>query len=79
VLQDLYITNNSYPTGEKHKLDFARDGSRYSQAHRHYHPWFRKLLEERGYYDIFLISTDGDVIYSVFKELDYATNLLHGE
>ena len=79
VLQNLYITNNSHPTGEKHKLDFARDGSIYSQAHGHYHPWFRKLLEERGYYDIFLINTNGDVIYSVFKELDYATNLLHGE
>ena len=79
VLQELYITNNSHPTGEKHKLDFARDGSSYSLAHRHHHPWFRKLLEERGYYDIFLISTGGDVIYSVFKELDYATNLLTGE
>ena len=79
VLQKLYITNNSHPTGEKHKLDFARDGSSYSLAHRQHHPWFRKLLEARGYYDIFLISTDGDVIYSVFKELDYATNLLTGE
>ena len=79
ILQRLYITDNAHPTGEKHKLDFARDDSSYSRTHGHYHPWFRKLLEERGYYDIFLISTAGDVIYSVFKELDYATNLLHGE
>ncbi|MBQ0719225.1 MAG: HAMP domain-containing protein [Gammaproteobacteria bacterium] len=79
MLQNLYISNNAHPTGEKHKLDFARDGSTYSQTHRRYHPWFRKLLEERGYYDIFLINKDGYVIYSVFKELDYATSLLTGE
>jgi len=79
ILQDLYITSNAHPTGEKHKLDQARDGSSYSQAHGRYHPWFRKLLEERGYYDIFLVNLNGDVIYSVFKELDYATNLDNGQ
>ncbi|MBV1928092.1 MAG: HAMP domain-containing protein [Gammaproteobacteria bacterium] len=79
TLQDLYITSNTHPTGEKHQLDQARDGSNYSQAHGRYHPWFRKLLEARGYYDIFLVNPNGDVIYSVFKELDYATNLNTGQ
>ncbi|MEE4284330.1 MAG: methyl-accepting chemotaxis protein, partial [Pseudomonadales bacterium] len=79
TLQNLYITNNTHPLGEKHKLNLARDGSIYSQAHGRYHPWFRKLLETRGYYDIFLINTKGDVVYSVFKENDYATNLDNGQ
>jgi len=79
TLQNLYIFSNDHPTGAKHKLDQARDGSSYSQAHGHYHPWFRKLLEARGYYDIFLVNLNGDVIYSVFKELDFATNLNTGQ
>ncbi len=79
TLQRLYITDNPHPTGEKENLDFASDGSRYSEAHAAYHPWFREFLRARGYYDIFLFDMSGNLIYSVFKELDYATNLVTGE
>lgn len=79
TFQKLYIKDNPYPTGEKEKLDAARDGSSYSEAHAHYHPWFREVLEDRGYYDIFLFDPDGNLVYTVFKELDYATNLVNGE
>ncbi|MBT4018917.1 MAG: HAMP domain-containing protein [Alphaproteobacteria bacterium] len=79
TLQSLYITTNPNANGEKHKLDRASDNSAYSDLHGKIHPRFRTLLEERGYYDIFLVDTKGDVIYSVFKELDYATNLAKGE
>ena len=78
-LQDLYITRNPHPLGEKENLDAASDGSAYSQAHATYHPWFRTFLRQRGYYDIFLFDTQGNLVYSVFKELDYATNLQSGE
>ncbi len=73
TLQKLYITDNPNPTGQKEKLDFAPDGSAYSAVHKVYHPWIRQFLQERGYYDIFLFDTDGDLVYTVFKELDYAT------
>ncbi len=79
ALQKLYITDNPNKTGEKHLLDAADDGSRYSAAHAKYHPWLREFLIERDYYDIFLFDTDGNLIYTVFKELDYATNLNTGE
>jgi methyl-accepting chemotaxis protein len=78
-LQSLYIDKNPFPTGEKHKLDVADDGSAYAQAHARFHPWFRAFLEARGYYDVFLVNLEGDVVYTVFKELDYATNLNAGE
>ena len=78
-LQNAYITSNPNATGEKHLLDSARDGSYYSTLHARYHPWMRTFLLERGYYDIFLLDTKGNLIYSVFKELDYATNLVTGE
>ena len=78
-LQTQYITANPNPLGEKEKLDYAPDGSEYSAVHRKHHPFFRKFLQERGYYDIFLFDTKGDLVYTVFKELDYATNLNSGK
>lgn len=78
-LQRFYIEDNPHPTGQKENLDVANDGSRYSQLHAQYHPWFREFLRARGYYDIFLFNMQGDLVYTVFKELDYATNLLTGE
>lgn len=79
VLQYHYIQNNKNPLGSKHKLDAANDGSSYSRIHSQYHPTIRQYLEEFEYYDIFLVDPDtGDIIYSVFKELDYTTSLLDG-
>lgn len=78
MLQDLYINKNPNPLGQKHKLDAASDGSNYSAVHRKYHPWMRTFLEERGYYDIFLFDTQGNLVYTVFKEMDFATNLKSG-
>jgi len=78
-LQNSYIEGNQYPTGEKEKLDFANDGTLYSAVHKRYHPWFRTALNTREYYDIFLFDLEGNLVYSVFKELDYATNLMQGK
>jgi hypothetical protein len=79
ILQYLYIANNEYPTGKKSLLDDPGDGSDYSRVHARYHPIIRSFLEKFGYYDIFLIdAATGDMLYSVFKEVDYATSLLNG-
>ncbi|ASP34439.1 chemotaxis protein [Labrenzia sp. VG12] len=77
-LQAAYITENSYPTGEKDKLYRADTGSAYDDAHEKYHKWFHKLQQDQGYYDVFLFDTEGNLVYSVFKELDYATNFMEG-
>jgi methyl-accepting chemotaxis protein len=79
ALQKLYIEDNPHPTGKKENLDFASDGSDYSKVHAEYHPFFRKFLRERGYYDVFLFDLKGNLLYTVFKELDYATNLNTGK
>ena len=52
--------------------------SGYDAVHDQYHPWFTALAEAQGYYDFFLLDTSGNVIYSVVKEPDFATNLLSG-
>lgn len=78
-LQDKYITNNPNEAGKKHLLDAASDGSVYSEKHRIYHPFLRDILEEHEYYDIFLVNPKGDIVFTVFKELDFATNLVNGQ
>lgn len=79
LYQYLYISNNPHPTGSKSLLDAPGDGSEYAKAHALYHPIMRNFLEKFGYYDIFLIDArTGYMLYSVFKEVDFATNLLEG-
>jgi methyl-accepting chemotaxis protein len=78
VAQDLYISQNPHPLGSKELLDAAKDRSRYSELHARIHPVIRSYLNEFGYYDIFLVDTRGVIVYSVFKELDYATSLMDG-
>ena len=79
IAQYHYISNNKQPLGSKSLLDDSKDGSRYSQTHVKNHHVIKGYLEKFGYYDIFLVDHNtGDVIYSVNKEIDYATNLYNG-
>ena len=50
----------------------------YSRLHKRYHPRIRDFLESFGYNDIFLFDPGGNLVYSVFKETEYATNFLEG-
>ena len=60
-------------------LDNASDFSAYSKRHAEIHPIVRSYLEKFGYYDIFLVDHQtGHIVYSVFKELDFATSLKDG-
>ncbi|MBC8552670.1 MAG: hypothetical protein H8D23_23825, partial [Candidatus Brocadiales bacterium] len=79
TLQYYYIKANHNQLGEKHNLDAADEVSTYSKLHAKYHPAIRDFLEQFGYYDIFLVDPDsGDIVYSVYKELDYTTSLKDG-
>jgi methyl-accepting chemotaxis protein len=78
TLQDAYIEKNPNPLGSKHLLDAAQTGTAYDEVHGTYHATFREQLDKRGYYDIFLFDEQGDLVYTVFKELDYATNFKTG-
>ena len=79
ALQHAYISANSNPLGNKHLLDAGSDGTWYDALHGKYHPSIRGFLDRFGYYDIFLVDVEsGNIVYSVFKELDYATSLKTG-
>jgi len=78
IAQYLYIIKNPYPIGEKNKLIAQNDGSLYSKFHGLYHPTFDTFLNQFSLYDIFLVDLKGNVVYTDFKEKDYATNLING-
>lgn len=79
ALQADYIVNNPNPLGEKGLLDRATVAHPYNDAHERWHEYYRDYLNRFGYYDIFLVSAgQANVVYSVFKEIDFATSLETG-
>lgn len=79
LLQNLYGASNPFKTDEKNKLLDAQDGSSYTKAHAKYHGLFKSFLDKFGYYDIFLIDHEtGNIVYTVYKEVDFTTSLLSG-
>jgi hypothetical protein len=78
-LQADYIARNPNPVGEKDKLVAAPGGSRYDMAHARFHPAMKRIGEAVGFYDINLMDAEtGDVVYTVAKETDFASNMYHG-
>lgn len=79
ALQQTYISDNPNSLGSKHLLIRASDQSSYAKVHEQYHPMLKEFLEEFEYYDIFIADPEtGHIVYSVFKELDFATSLTNG-
>ena len=79
ALQNYFIAQNPYPLGSKEELVALDVNTDYSRIHAKFHPGFREFLQRFGFYDVFLVDADtGNLIYSVFKELDFATSLIDG-
>ncbi len=78
-LQYEYLIDNPNPLGEKDEMVDAKDNSPYNQVHVRYHEYFRTLIRKFDFYDMFIVDLErGDIIYSVFKETDFATSLFTG-
>jgi methyl-accepting chemotaxis protein len=54
-------------------------GAKWLAAEKRHAAWLEQYNKEYGYYDLFLIAKDGDVIYTVAKEADLGANLVEGE
>jgi len=79
VAQYIFITDNSSNLGEKNNMTFNNKyDSTYMQAHKKYHQSYDKFLSSFELYDIFMVDLKGNLIYTDFKEKDYATNLHSG-
>ena len=79
VAQYIFITDNPASLNKKNSLTYnSKYDNSYMRAHKKYHNSFNSFLTSFNLYDVFLINLDGDVIYTGFKEKDFATNLKHG-
>jgi len=77
-LQHAYIVANSNPVGAKDRLEESALNSDYDRFHREIHPYLSHVRELFSFYDVFLVNPQGDVVYSVYKETDFATSLTTG-
>ncbi|HJT51485.1 MAG TPA: PAS domain S-box protein [Nitrosospira sp.] len=50
----------------------------YRQLDTFYRQHFKRFVEDAGYYDLFLISPQGEIVYSQAHESDFATSLITG-
>lgn len=57
---------------------YGIDSKAYHDLNDRYHGHFARFLEGAGYYDLFLISLDGWIVFTVAHESDFATNLFTG-
>ena len=78
IAQYLYIIKNTNPIGEKNGLTKHPLNTSYALYHSAHHESFDKFLQEYSLYDIFMVDTQGNLIYTDFKEKDFATNLYNG-
>jgi methyl-accepting chemotaxis protein len=79
-LQYEYIVRNQHPLGEKENLVKSQTHKHpYDEIHGKIHESLTAYLRKFNYYDIFLVDADkGNVLYSVYKEIDYGTSLKVG-
>ncbi len=62
---------------------FVREGNRvggdsWNKANSYYGDWIVEYQQKYGYYDIFLISNSGNVVYTATRESDLGQNLVSG-
>lgn len=57
-------------------VEDADDGSEWSEIHREIHPFYANVVTSSGMADLYLVDARSDVIvYSVRKEIDFATSV----
>ena len=66
-LQNAYITNNPNAENLRYKLARAIGQHDYHKVHEQAHSWLFQIIENNDLKDLFLINTDGMVVYSVRK------------
>ncbi|MCK5504632.1 MAG: cache domain-containing protein, partial [Thermodesulfovibrionia bacterium] len=80
-VRELAFSPTVINASEKYHVAFHRGGVDYREyisLERKYSIYFTNFINEFGYYDLFFIDTDGNVILTVKKEGDIGTNLYTG-
>ncbi len=78
ALQNSYIALNEADFGDKYNLINPEDGTTYANAHDEGHRVLTSLYEKMEVEDIYLVDPKGNIVYSLQKNPDFATNLREG-
>lgn len=59
-------------------IDDAHDGSAWSAANAEYQDFFREIVNRFEFEDAMLLDTQGNMVYTAYKDVDLGTNILTG-
>jgi len=76
--QTAYIDENPHPPNQRFKMLKHADVVPYNFQHENLHPYFLEIADQNGFSDVYLISKDGDILYSAQKNRDFAENVEGG-
>jgi class 3 adenylate cyclase len=60
------------------QFEDAGDGSAWTAAHARYHHFLRQVVLRLEFEDVLLLDTQGNVVYSAYKGVDFGTNVRTG-
>lgn len=73
-----YLDRNPHAPADRYQLDRGSSRPAYDAVHEMFNRYFVDHRARFDYFDLFLISTDGVIVYSVAKEADFGTRLDSG-
>ena len=78
VLQQRFVIANELPRQDRDRFTITDHPDDYDKLHDKHHERYRNRHRFQHMDDILLIDPQGNVVYSMLKEKDFATNLLTG-
>ncbi len=70
-----FTSESPFLLSQRDKLTLVNDPDPYFTSHAKYHPWFKEFVDGKGYNDIMLIDTNGNIAYTVAKDADFGANI----
>lgn len=77
VLHYYYLIESGGAWDARAEIADAGDQSRYSITHREFHEEVRGFADFYGLADAYFLSVNGDIVYSVNKQIDFGINVEH--
>ena len=77
-LRKAYVTENPYEHEERYKFVDAGDDTFYNSVHKKWQAALSEYMLDHGFHEIYLITPYGEIVHSVEKEVEFATNLITG-
>lgn len=75
-LQSLYTVPAKGDFAAAAKMNTAGDPSEWSKLNEQYQPFFSDFAKRFGFDDVMLLNTNGEVVYSAYKGVDFGADVL---